>query len=152
MTINEGLVRPAKRCVFVVPSQHDRTASVSALIADGAVLVWLVLGLAAGASSVQLVRRTWPVRRQLRPSLLILVSLVAASATFGAVGSALGLAKIYDVFASTGSSVDDPSQKARVIAEGISEAMNCSALGFAIWGPSIIAAVLVSRRSKRRVQ
>jgi hypothetical protein len=124
---------------------------VSTTIADGAVLVWLVLGLAAGVESVKLVRRAWPVRRQLRPSLLILISLVAASATFGALGSALGLAKSCGIFRSNDSLVVDPSQKARV-REGISLATNCSAVAFAIWGPSIIAVVIVSKRSKHRVQ
>jgi hypothetical protein len=134
-----------------IPSQHGRSVRVSTLIADGAVLVWLVLGLAAGGESVKLVRRAWPVRRQLRPSLLILISLVAASATFGAVGTALGFAKAYGLFTSTDRLVVDPSHKARV-REGIFVATNCSAVGFAIWGPSIIAVVFVSKRSKRRVQ
>ncbi|MGC4066390.1 MAG: MotA/TolQ/ExbB proton channel family protein [Polyangiaceae bacterium] len=43
----------------------------------------------------------------------------------------------------------EPSQKARVLAEGISGAMNCTALALAVWIPSVIAALVLSRTSRR---
>ena len=73
--------------------------------------------------------------------------IVAASAMAGALGSVLGLVK---GFGAVGGESVDPSQKARILAEGISEAMNWTALGFIVWIPSAIALVLLmgSRRPR----
>jgi hypothetical protein len=64
-----------------------------------------------------------------------LAILGAASIAFGVVsGSVSGLSVV------SGERID-PSQKARVLAEGISEAMNCGALGFLL---TVIAALWLS--------
>jgi biopolymer transport protein ExbB/TolQ len=69
--------------------------------------------------------------------------LVAALMTSGAIGVLVGLIK---AFGAVGGESVDPSQKARILAEGISEAMNCTALIVAIWVPSVIALVLTRKR------
>jgi biopolymer transport protein ExbB/TolQ len=61
-----------------------------------------------------------------------------------ALGTVVGLAK---AFGAIGGESVDPSQKARILAEGISEAMNCTALGVAIGLPS---AILLSFTMRRR--
>jgi biopolymer transport protein ExbB/TolQ len=43
----------------------------------------------------------------------------------------------------------DPSQKARILAEGIAEAMNCTALGLAVGILGIILAAVRARFRKR---
>jgi len=46
----------------------------------------------------------------------------------------------------------DPSQQARILAEGISEAMNSTAFLLATWLPSLIATFVLMRRRERRAQ
>jgi biopolymer transport protein ExbB len=65
---------------------------------------------------------------------------------FGALGTLLGLVK---AFGAVGGESVDPSQKARILAEGISEAMNCMAFGLAVGVPSIIVAMVIERFRKR---
>ncbi len=52
-------------------------------------------------------------------------------------------------FVAVGGESVDPSQKARILAEGISEAMNCTALALAIWVPSVIVTFILFRTSKK---
>jgi biopolymer transport protein ExbB/TolQ len=73
--------------------------------------------------------------------------LVSVGATFGAFGTIVGLVKGYGAVG--GESVD-PSQKARILAEGISVAMNCTALGVLLWVPSMIVAFVLTRRKEPR--
>ena len=64
---------------------------------------------------------------------------------YGAAGTLLGL--VMALGAVGGESVD-PSQKARILAEGISEAMNCAAFSFLVGLPSLIAAFAITRARK----
>lgn len=64
----------------------------------------------------------------------------------GLLGTVLGL---IESFGAVGGESVDPSQKARILAEGISEAMNCTAFGLIVAIPALLAyAVLQSRTQK----
>ena len=104
------------------------------------VLVWVLLALAAGVWTAFLVLRIW--RRPRGSSLLtkVLSACVGATAVLGAGGTLLGLIK---AFGAVGGESIDPSQKARILAEGISEAMNCTAFGLLFWVPCVIAVLLL---------
>lgn len=39
----------------------------------------------------------------------------------------------------------EPSQKARILAEGISEAMNCMAFALLVWIPSVVVTFVLLR-------
>ncbi len=112
-------------------------------------LAWLLLDTFGAVVTVWLLRRVWKRRHDIDFNTKLVASLVGAAATFGALGTLLGLVKA--VGAVGGESVD-PSQKVRVLAEGISGAMNCTELALAIWIPSVIATLIISRPSKPRVR
>src|SRR5205814_6758054 len=84
--------------------------------------------LGAGAAT-WLGRRIWMRWKTTSLPLSVVRSMIAASVMLGAAGTLLGLVKAFGAL--SGESVD-PSQKARILAEGISEAMNCTALGFMV--------------------
>ena len=44
-----------------------------------------------------------------------------------------------------GSVTSDPAQKARILAEGISELMNCFGFGLVVWLPTVCAYLLLSK-------
>ena len=110
-------------------------------------LVWLLFGLAGAGVTVWLVRRIWRQRSTASSRTKLIAGVVAASATFGGLGVLVGLVK---AFGAVGGESVDPSQKARILAEGISEAMNCTAFSLVVWLPSIIVAFVMTRRSKDR--
>jgi hypothetical protein len=63
-------------------------------------------------------------------------------------GIAYGL---YFAFGATGGESIDPSQKARVLAEGISEALNCAAFAFLVLvSVATVIGALLWRRSERK--
>jgi biopolymer transport protein ExbB len=70
---------------------------------------------------------------------------VAASAVIGSLGTLVGLVK---AIGATGGESIDPSQKARILGQGISEAMNCTAAGLLLWLPSVIALTVTARMRK----
>jgi len=94
-----------------------------------------------------LVFRTWKRRKGASLATKLLVAVVAAAAAFGSIGALLGLIR---AFGAVGGQSVDPSQKARILAEGISEAMNWTALALVFWVPSVIAALVLSRTNNRR--
>jgi biopolymer transport protein ExbB len=53
---------------------------------------------------------------------------------------------LVQAFGAVGGESVDPSQKARLLAEGISEAMNCTAFGLLVWLPSLVALILLLKR------
>jgi len=67
----------------------------------------------------------------------------------GLFGTVIGLVK---AFGAVGSESIDPSQKARILAEGISEAMNCPAfgliVGFGVGVPILVGWLVTWRREK----
>jgi hypothetical protein len=85
-------------------------------------------------------------RRRKQARLLLRRLALAYAAMFilsGVVGIALGLSAAHR--ATIGEFID-PSQKARILAEGISEAMNCAAFGFVVFLlPTLTSLVLFLR-------
>ena len=110
-------------------------------------VAWLVLSFAGAVATAWWVRRLWKRRQQLPSGTRIIAVIVATSSMLGALGTVIGLVKAFGAFG--GESVD-PSQRARILAEGISEAMNCTALGVIVWVPSVIALLFVTRRRADR--
>jgi biopolymer transport protein ExbB/TolQ len=74
-------------------------------------------------------------------------SVVTASALCAGLGVMLGTVR---VFGAIGGQSVDPSQKARMLAEGISETMNSVAFGLLIWLPSTIIGLWMTSSNKQR--
>jgi hypothetical protein len=108
----------------------------------GAILAVLVLALAGVGITVWLIRRLW---KQVSLTGKLIASLITALATSGALGTLLGLVR---AFGAIGGESVDPSQKARILAEGISEAMNCTAFSLVVWVPSAITALVITRKRR----
>ena len=116
------------------------------------VIAVLVLGgaLAAGhrhrvydAVVLKTVGATRP--RLLAAYALEYLMLGVATAVFGAFGTVAGLVM---AFGATGGEAVDPSQKARILAQGISAAINCTAAALLVWLPSAIALAVLTRSRK----
>jgi biopolymer transport protein ExbB/TolQ len=110
------------------------------------VTIWLFLCAMGCAVTTWLVLRVWRRRKQTALPTKLVISAVALSAMIGALGTLAGLLKA--LRAVDGESVD-PSQKARMLAEGISEAMNCSAFALAVWIPIAILVLVKTKAGKR---
>jgi hypothetical protein len=106
----------------------------------------LVLYLAALVLTVWLARHVWKRRKRVSLPTKALCGLLVAAVTLGPIGGVLGLSK--GLMALAGESAD-PSQKARVLADGLAEFINCSAFAIIIWLPTFIAAFTLLRRSRR---
>src|SRR4051812_7920001 len=117
------------------------------MFAVGFVAFWLLSSVAGLGFTGWLIRRRW--RKQKRTSFALkLVSMVVVlAALFGALGTCLGVMR---AFAAVGGEGIDPSQKARLLAQGIAQAMNCTALGLIVWFPGTLALLLVTRADKER--
>jgi biopolymer transport protein ExbB/TolQ len=118
---------------------------VSVVTGAGVILVLLLLGVLGAGVTVWMVLRVWKARKQIPLGAKVLASAAAAAAMYGAAGTVLGLVM---AFGAVGGQSVDPSQKARILAEGISEAMNCAAFSFLVWLPTIIAAFAITRAPK----
>jgi biopolymer transport protein ExbB/TolQ len=110
-------------------------------------ITWLALALAGCVATVWWSVRMWKRSGELKGWMRALAGIVAASAAIGSLGTLVGLVK---AFGATGGESVDPSQKARILAEGISEAMNCTAAGLLLWLPSVIALTVIARRRKTK--
>lgn len=101
-------------------------------------LLAMLVAVAPLASTVWLCRRV--LRRWAVPpkAMTRFVWVVLIASLVGALGTSLGVIK---AFSAVGGESVDPSQKARVLAEGMSEAINWSAFSLLVWLPS--TAVLV---------
>ena len=95
-------------------------------------LVWLVLG----AVSIGWLRWTWERRRELPRAALALAFALGAGTSIGVLGSITGLIR---AFGAIGGESVDPSQRAYILAGGISQAINCTALGALIALPAAVA-------------
>jgi hypothetical protein len=111
--------------------------------ASGVILIWFSLGLGSVFVVGWWLRRLWRRRKELGFGRRMLVLVVGALVLFGALGTLAGLVK---AFGAVGGESVDPSQKARILAEGISEAMNCTAFGILFGLPSSIALALLTRK------
>jgi biopolymer transport protein ExbB/TolQ len=110
-----------------------------------ALAVWLTLCLAGAAATTWFGFRIWQRRKVMRLPAKLALSIAAVAALAGAIGTVVGLVK---AFAAVGGESVDPSQKARILAEGIAEAMNCTAFAILVWIPSVIVAFVLTRKRK----
>jgi hypothetical protein len=108
-----------------------------------ALAVWFVLGVIGTLATLWLVRRVWKRRTEWPLAARGLAALIVAAAAYGALGTLAGL--IMAVGAVGGDSID-PSHKARILAEGIAQTMNCIAFGLISWVPGAIAALVLTRK------
>lgn len=109
----------------------------------GILAAWLVVALIGALATLWWSRRIWKRRRELPLSARIVAGVLTAAAGLGGFGTVVGLVK---AFGAVGGESVDPSQKARILAEGIAEAMNCTAAGVVVWLPSMIVLTILSRR------
>jgi biopolymer transport protein ExbB/TolQ len=111
-------------------------------------LIWLVISAVATLATAWWARRVWRRRGQMADRTKIITLVVVAAAIFGGVGTIVGLVK---AFGAVGGESADPSQRARVLAEGIAGAMNWTIFGVIVWVPSVIALAFARRtRGGRR--
>lgn len=101
----------------------------------------VVLGLVV--ASVVWTVRLWRRRKQVPGAARVVLYVAAGALVFGGLGTLLGLIK---AFGSVGGESVDPSQKARILAEGISEAMNCTAFGLLVWMVSALLVAVLTRK------
>ena len=118
------------------------------MFAEGGWAIWLILAWLALipvgiAATAWLLVRVWKRRRQTGVATHVIAMLAATSALLGGFGTFVGLVK---AFGAVGGESVDPSQKARILAEGISEAINCTAFGMLTWLPCVAATLLLLRK------
>jgi hypothetical protein len=107
--------------------------------------VGLILGIVGILVAARWIRRLWQRRDEL-PLWRKLVTLLAILLVlWSALGIVIGLIK---AFGAVGGEAVDPSQKARILAEGISEALNFTVVSLFVWLPSTIAVVLLMRKPR----
>lgn len=106
----------------------------------------LILFLLGPPISVWLVYRVWRRRREASTGMKSLAMLLAAGVAAGLFGVLLGVMK---AFGTIGGESIDPSQKARILAEGISEAMNFSAVSAIVVVLSAIPLAVLLGKTKR---
>ena len=111
------------------------------------VLIWVLLVLLCVGAAVWLVVRVCKRREEVGLAAKVLATLAVLCLISGLAGTLFGLVL---TFGAVGGESVDPSQKARVLAEGISEAMNCTAFGGIVLIPAVVALALLIRRRKRR--
>lgn len=109
-------------------------------------LAGILLGVVGAVLTIWLALRVWRNRERASFRAKLVVLFVVAAATFGAFGTLVGMIK---AFGAVGGESADPSQKARVLAEGISMAMNCAAFALILWIPSVIAAFALTSRTEK---
>ena len=107
------------------------------------ILLALVGAVATAVWSRRLLKR----RKDLPLRTRVIDTLVAASAIVGAFGTVIGLVK---TFGAVGGVSVDPSQKARLLSEGISEAVNATAFASFVWLPSVFLLLFITRKRSER--
>jgi hypothetical protein len=110
-------------------------------------LVWALLLLLGVGAAVWFVLRVYKRREQAGPAMKTAAALVALCLVSAFAGTLYGF---MHAFGAVDGEHVDPSQKARMLAEGISEAMNCTAFAAIILIPAVIVLALLMRRRKRR--
>lgn len=113
--------------------------------APGILGIGLALGFVGLLGTAWWMWRLWKRRAELPTGTKLIAGLVAAAAIYGACGTVAGIVK---AFGAIGGESIDPSQKARVLAEAISEAMNMAALGIIVWIPSVVTLLVLTRKSE----
>jgi biopolymer transport protein ExbB/TolQ len=119
------------------------------MFALGILLVWLLVALLGGGVTVWFVLRVWKRRKSVWLTAKVMAALATASASFGLLGTLTGLVH---AFGAIGGERVEPSQKARILAEGNSEAMNCTALVVVVLVPTLVVLAILMRGSRERSQ
>ena len=112
----------------------------------GVGLLVVLMGLMGIGLTVWMIRRIWKRKPRASAATWVIALFVSVAATFAVFGTLVGLVM---AFGAVGGESVDPSQKARILAEGISVAMNCTAFGVLLWIPSMIVALVLTRPEKR---
>jgi hypothetical protein len=110
----------------------------------GVLLVWLILWVSAAVAGTCWARRLWTRRKELSLGTRVAAALLAGTTLTAAVGTVVGLAK---AFSAVDGETLNPADNARVVAEGISGAMNFTALGIA---SALLGAVILSLMMRKR--
>ncbi|HEX2880296.1 MAG TPA: hypothetical protein VHO25_12260 [Polyangiaceae bacterium] len=106
----------------------------------------LILYLVAAVLTLWLLRHVWKRRKRVSALTKVLAGLLIVTVVLGPIGGVLGILKGLDALGGEGV---DPSQKARVLGEGIAQFMNCSALALLIWLPAFVVAFNLMRRGRK---
>jgi flagellar motor component MotA len=112
------------------------------MLRDGGWPAWLTLLLALGAITIAIVHAALPQRWSFVTALGLCIGTVAV----GLLGTVLGLIHSFAAVAGV-----DPSMKATLLAKGISEAMNCTAIGLGavpFWLTPFIIGIVRGRRQQ----
>jgi uncharacterized membrane protein len=111
------------------------------LVPWGAALLATTLGMAWWSA------RVWRRRAQLSTASKVVASVGVLAAVWGVGGTLLGvLSGLGAVFGDDG----DPSQRARFLAEGISQAVSCTIFGALSSAASVIVGLLLATRAGSR--
>lgn len=113
----------------------------------GIVVLVLGLGLASVAWTARLGWTTFWLKRPRTKAEKVLVAMLCGTVALGCLGSLLGALR---VFGAIGGESVDSSQRARILAEGISELMNFSSVAVGIWIPIAATFLIVSMRAKKQ--
>lgn len=109
--------------------------------------IFFVIGSLGAAVTIWLGVRLWKRRTELALPTKLAASVAVAAAMSGALGTLLGAIK---AFGAVGGESVDPSQRALILAEGISEAMNWIAFSLVVWSLSIVVTVLLVVRAAKK--
>lgn len=96
----------------------------------GVLVLVLGLGLAFSAWTARLGWTTFLLKKPSTKTQKVLVAMLCGTAAFGCLGTLFSAAR---VFGAIGGESVEPSQRARILAEGISEAMNFGVLAVGVW-------------------
>ncbi len=107
----------------------------------GIVGVWLVTMLLSLVGCVWIAVRVWRLRDSVGIAVKLVTSIFVLAVLGGVVGTSLGLASGLRGVAGGG----EASDRARLLAEGISTAMNCTALGVLVSVPTLIVLGVLMR-------
>jgi biopolymer transport protein ExbB/TolQ len=109
----------------------------------GVLLYWLVFAVVVAGSTGWLLRRVGTRWSNVGVAVKAIGAVATISGTLAILGTLRGL--VDALRAMHGNDVD-PSQKARMLAEGISTTMNSIAIGAGAWLPSVIVLFILVRK------
>jgi len=114
--------------------------------AGAMILLWLLATGAPGLVTLWLASRIWTQRTTIPTPVKTATAIAVGSVVVGAVGALLGAVKAVSALRGQ---IIDPSQRARTLAEGISLALNCMAVGVGVSTSAILVALVLLRRERR---
>ena len=114
--------------------------------AGAMILLWLLATGAPGLVTLWLASRIWTQRTTIPTPVKTATAIAVGSVVVGAVGALLSAVKAVSALRGQ---IIDPSQRARTLAEGISLALNCMAVGVGVSTSAILVALVLLRRERR---